>query len=127
MSDFFDQWAEQSPENAKLLAQELLITEVTELIWKAMEESGITKSELAGRMQATKGYVSQLLNGSRNMTLRTLADICFALGSRPVFNFGSEAANSWHEAPQKIHLHTERLRYARSGNLITPLEHWMAA
>lgn len=84
MTDFLEQWANQSEANTRLVAQELLITEVTEEIWKAMEEAGVTKAELANRMGATKGYVSQVLSGSRNMTLRTLADICFALGHKPV-------------------------------------------
>lgn len=85
MSDFLDKWANENEEDAKLAAQEALITEVTEVIWKAMEEVGVNKAELAKNMEATKGYVSQILNGSRNMTLRTLADICFALDCKPSF------------------------------------------
>ena len=84
MSDFLEHWANENPENAKLVAQELLITEVTEAIWEAMEHAGITKSELGTRMGATKRYVSQVLNGARNMTLRTLSDIFFALGRKPL-------------------------------------------
>jgi transcriptional regulator with XRE-family HTH domain len=94
MTDFLEHWAHETPENAKLVAQERLITEVTESIWEAMERAGVKKSELAKRMDATKGYVSQVLSGSRNMTLRTLSDICFALGQRPTFVT---------EPPQKAH------------------------
>lgn len=85
MADFLEQWAKQSEANTKLVAQETLITSVTEEIWKAMEEAGINKAELARKLGATKGYVTQVLNGSRNMTLRTLADICFALDRQPSF------------------------------------------
>jgi transcriptional regulator with XRE-family HTH domain len=92
LSDFLEHWASDSPENAKLAAQELLIAEVTESIWQAMEQAGVNQTELAKRMGATKGHVSQVLNGSRNMTLRTLADICSALGRHPRLTF--EAATS---------------------------------
>ena len=93
MTDFLEQWAKQSEDNAKLVACELLITEVTEEIWKAMEEAGINKTELADRIGATKGYVSQVLSGSRNMTLRTLSDICFALGKQATISIEARSDN----------------------------------
>lgn len=107
MTDFLEHWANQSEENAKLLAQELLITEVTEEIWKAMEEAGINKTELANRMGATKGYVSQVLSGSRNMTLRTLADICFALGKRATVAVEAKTGDGeWQITPEKTEVLT---------------------
>ncbi len=127
MSDFFDAWAQESEENDRLVAQELLITEVTEAIWKVMQETGVTKSELAQRIQKTKGYVSQVLSGSRNMTLRTLSDICFALGNRPVFNFGSALQeNDWYEDAQQVKITHGGVRYTRSENMITPIDLWAA-
>jgi len=83
MTDFLEKWANQNEANAKLFSQEVLITRATEEIWKAMEDAGITQAELAKKMDVTKGHISQILNGSRNMTLRTLADICFALDCQP--------------------------------------------
>ena len=85
MSDFLDHWAQSDQAHAKLVGQEALIAQVTEEISAAIERMGINRSELAGRMHASKGYVSQLLGGSRNMTLRTLADLCQALDLRPRF------------------------------------------
>ena len=82
MTDFLECWTSKSEENKKLVAQELLIAEVTEMIWSAMQSGGITKTELANRLGSTKGYASQVLNGSRNMTLRTLSDICYALNHK---------------------------------------------
>lgn len=79
MTDFLDRWATESPENARLVAQEHLITQVTEALLQEMEEAGVNKADLAARMGTTRGYISQILSGSRNMTLRTRADICFAL------------------------------------------------
>lgn len=83
MTDFLNQWMDADVDNRRLVAQETLILETTESLWEALQAAGITKSELAERMDATKGYVSQVLSGSRNMTLRTLSDICFALKVTP--------------------------------------------
>jgi transcriptional regulator with XRE-family HTH domain len=94
MTDFLDRWAAKSEESVRLALQERLIAEVTEEIWKVMEEAGINKTQLADRMGATRGYISQVLNGSRNMTLRTLSDICFALGRTPVIGLGEAEAQS---------------------------------
>jgi transcriptional regulator with XRE-family HTH domain len=63
-------------------AEEELIVEAAEEIWSAMEKAKVTKSEIAERLSKSKAYVSQLLNGSRNMTLRSLADIAYCIGFR---------------------------------------------
>ena len=75
-------YEEMELEDARGLRQEELILEVTEAIAKALEASGITQTELAARLGKTKGYVSQLMGGGRNLTLRTLADVADALGCR---------------------------------------------
>ena len=68
------------PEFRKLLAQEELILEVTETICEILENEKISRKELADRLGKSKGFVSQLLNGGRNLTLRTVADILHVLG-----------------------------------------------
>jgi transcriptional regulator with XRE-family HTH domain len=74
-----DQYLED-PEFAKLMAQGDLIMEVTETLCELLEKEGVSRKELAERLGKTKGFVSQLLNGGRNLTLRTLADILHVLG-----------------------------------------------
>jgi transcriptional regulator with XRE-family HTH domain len=68
------------PEFRKLLAQEELILEVTETICELLEDEKVSRKGLADRLGKTKGFVSQLLNGGRNLTLRTVADILHVLG-----------------------------------------------
>jgi len=90
MSNFFESWTNENEEHQKLVAQERLMLEVTEAIHAEMEELGVNRAQLAERLGKSKAYVSQLLSGSRNMTLRSLADISFALGlDKPQFSFGS--------------------------------------
>jgi transcriptional regulator with XRE-family HTH domain len=64
----------------RLFAQEDLIMEVTETLCELLEKEKVSRKELAERLGKTKGFVSQLLNGGRNLTLRTVADILHVLG-----------------------------------------------
>ena len=74
------QWVETSEETRRLFAKEALILEVTEAIWELMEKHGRSKAELAKALGTSKSNITQLLDGSRNMTLGTLSDLAFALG-----------------------------------------------
>src|SRR4030066_2380077 len=68
------------PEFARLMAQGDLIMEVTETLCELLEKEKVSRKELAERLGKSKGFVSQLLNGGRNLTLRTVADILHVLG-----------------------------------------------
>ncbi|WP_135184441.1 helix-turn-helix domain-containing protein [Raoultella terrigena] len=59
---------------------ERLIFNTTEDILLAMQDTGINHTELARKLGKSKAFVSQTLDGTRNMTLKTLADISYALG-----------------------------------------------
>jgi transcriptional regulator with XRE-family HTH domain len=69
-------------ENRRLFEQEALVLEATELITQFMEKRGVNKTQLAKKIGRSKAFVTQILSGSRNMTLHTLADVAFALGCR---------------------------------------------
>lgn len=64
----------------RLVAQETLILETTEEICRVLNSENITRTELAKRLGKSKGFVTQVLSGERNMTLNTVADFAFALG-----------------------------------------------
>ena len=78
----------------RLLRQERLILDVTEQLAGALENSGVTRAELARRMGRTPGFVSQVLNGGRNLTLRTIADIAGALSLRPSLKVSCERTDA---------------------------------
>ena len=90
-------WLAESSEQARLFEQETLILDVTEAIWAEMDHQGISKADLAARLGKSRAFVTQVLNGSRNMTLRTLSDIAFALGVRADFTLGHpvQGADGW--------------------------------
>ncbi|HWM54307.1 MAG TPA: helix-turn-helix transcriptional regulator [Solirubrobacterales bacterium] len=66
----------------RLVEEESLILEATELIEELLELTDLNRKELAERLGRSKGFVTQILAGDRNMTLRTLADLAFALEHR---------------------------------------------
>lgn len=62
------------------LVTEGLMVDATELIAEAMESEGISRAELARRIDRSPAFVTKVLRGTSNFTLRTLAHILFALG-----------------------------------------------
>jgi plasmid maintenance system antidote protein VapI len=82
MSKTLNDWINAEPGRDRLFAQEQLIVAVAECIWQHMEERKVTKADIAAALGKSKAFVTQILNGSRNMTLRTLSDIAFALGAK---------------------------------------------
>ncbi len=69
----------KTAEGMRLYQQERAILEVTELVCQLMDEQDVSRSELATRLGRTKGYITQLLDGRANMTVRTISDVFTAL------------------------------------------------
>lgn len=53
---------------------------MTDILSDALAREGVTKAQLAQRLGKGKSFVTQILGGDRNMTLRTVADVADALG-----------------------------------------------
>jgi transcriptional regulator with XRE-family HTH domain len=61
---------------------ERLIIAINEEIVKQMVGQKVTRTELAERLGVDKAHVTRMLNGTPNMTLKTLASVASALGCR---------------------------------------------
>jgi transcriptional regulator with XRE-family HTH domain len=83
-------YEEMEREDARGLRQEELIVEVTEALARALRGAGLKQTEIADRLGKTKGFVSQIMSGGSNLTLRTLADVSGAIGCRVQVNLVSE-------------------------------------
>lgn len=81
-----------TPEGMRLYQQERAIQELTDLVCQIMDERKVTRAELAARLGKTKGYVTQLLDGRTNMTVRTIADVLGALDCAIHFQDGPLSA-----------------------------------
>ncbi|MGC9454823.1 MAG: hypothetical protein ACP5HU_08145 [Phycisphaerae bacterium] len=69
-----------SPEEKRLFEQERAILRVTEMICAEMEKIGMSRADLSKLLGTSKSNVTQMLDGQRNMTIRLIADVLFALG-----------------------------------------------
>ena len=81
LKDHFQDFV-SDPKRRRIYECEALAFEASELISGLMEDQRVSKTELAGLIGASKSHVTQLLSGSRNMTMHTLADLAFVLGHK---------------------------------------------
>lgn len=84
----------QEENNTSCIAQYIEQADKTELdfgqlalsvsteIYQIMAEKGITKADLAKRLGTSKAYVTKILTGDANLSLKTLAKIQNALNSQ---------------------------------------------
>ena len=80
---------QKDPELEKFYQQEKLILGITELIAELMEKEKINKTKLAELLGVGKSHITQLLDGTTNMTLRTISDVFTALDSELIVNASS--------------------------------------
>ena len=81
-----------TPEGMRLYQQERAIQEITDLVCQIMEEEKVSRAEMAKRLGRTKGYITQLLDGRTNMTIRTMSDVLAALDRALHFQDGPLSA-----------------------------------
>ena len=63
----------------KALERERVLFDAAEHIATAMEEDGLSKADLARLLGTQKSYITQLLDGTENMTLAKVSDVLFEL------------------------------------------------
>lgn len=74
--------ARQLPPGTSLrtYAEERAIITLTRQVQDAIEDAGLSRAELAVLLGTSRSFVSQVLNGSANMTLKTLGALLWATG-----------------------------------------------
>lgn len=82
----------KTPDGMRLYQQERAIQELTDLICELMDEQHVTRTDLAHRLGKTPGYITQLLDGRANMTIRTISDVLHALNRAVHFQDGPLSA-----------------------------------
>jgi DNA-binding phage protein len=71
----------EDPEFKKDLAIETLALNAAGVVAGLMAEQAVTKAGLARRLNKSRAWITQLLGGKANMTIRTLAEVVHALGA----------------------------------------------
>jgi len=101
LNDAFAEWFDGSDdqERKKLVAQEKVLFTAAETIYQAMQERQVGKSELADLVNKKPAFITRVLKGDHNITLKTLAELATALDRQVVFEFKETGLNDlvWEE------------------------------
>ena len=71
------------------------ISAVHREIQRAFARSEMTQQELATRLEVNRATVNKRLLGEENLTLRSIADLGWAMGLEPHFELRSPPAGAW--------------------------------
>jgi transcriptional regulator with XRE-family HTH domain len=66
----------------RIYEEERLLLDVQEAIANAIQESGLSRSEIAERIGRNRSFVTQALSSGRNLTLASIAGLLWAAGFR---------------------------------------------
>lgn len=66
---------------------ETIQNEVFRQVTAYLKDNNMTQNQLAEQLGVTKGYVSQIMKGDFNYTLKKLIELSLAVGKAPVINF----------------------------------------
>jgi transcriptional regulator with XRE-family HTH domain len=113
---FYSKSKDFSNADQKAFAREELVFNVTEDLLLILEDLSLSKAELARRLGKSKSYVTQILSGSRNMTLGSFSDICFALGFKPEVTLPVEQAKPSQNGWIKSDKHLSLTKYPKKQN-----------
>ena len=73
------------------VATEVALAMAQSTVQQAIDKARITKAELARRTGLTRPYVSAILKGSHNLTVKTMSRCLFACGYEVAFKLRSLA------------------------------------
>ena len=78
---------------------EILQNQIYRLVSEYIEKEGISQTQFAEKLGVSKGYISQIMNGNFNYTLKKLIELSLAVGVAPVIDF--RPLNSFEESQSK--------------------------
>jgi transcriptional regulator with XRE-family HTH domain len=85
------EWVESRPSRERpvdyLVVQETALAMAQATMQNALNKSGLKRSELAERMGKPRSFISRMLRGSHNLTIKTFALALAACGFEPSFGY----------------------------------------
>jgi transcriptional regulator with XRE-family HTH domain len=57
------------------------------MVAEYIQKEGMTQTQLAEKLGVSKGYISQIMNGNFNYTLKKMIELSLALDKAPAFEF----------------------------------------
>ena len=77
-----DTYLDEHSDDPELIAESLAIDLMEDAV-RILQEKGISRSDLSGLMNVSRGYVTRLLNSPPNLTLMSVARLGVALNAKP--------------------------------------------
>ncbi len=107
---------------------ERVVVDLAVTISEIMDADGVTRTELAQRLGKSKAWVTKLLRGEQNMTLKTIVTVLWELGYNADVSVRAAEASQY-EATQPatylfVHPRLDPLGQWKSGR---SLQHWLIA
>jgi transcriptional regulator with XRE-family HTH domain len=93
-------WFKDAMESARkdfTFRLETIILEITEQVVKAMKEKRINRSKLAQRLNVSPAFVTKILNGTSNFTLKTLLSLADTLDLELKVRFEEKKQDGVHQ------------------------------
>jgi transcriptional regulator with XRE-family HTH domain len=88
-----EKWFKEELESARKTFEfrlEKILLQLGEDICGLMRDQGLSRAEIAARLGVSRAYVTKLLNGNPNLTIKTLVKLSDALGREFVIHFPSQ-------------------------------------
>lgn len=73
------------------IVEETALATAQARIQNAMDRSKVTKAELARRMEVSPSYITRIMSGEHNLTIKTLARALHECGFRALIDIRREA------------------------------------
>lgn len=93
--NWFTEKLDKFANDPEFLAEEAIL-EFTEKLIAKMQEQKVSRAELAKRLDVSKSFITKLLNGNPNMTIKTMVAIAAMLDCRlnlDIYHNGYRAVN----------------------------------
>jgi plasmid maintenance system antidote protein VapI len=88
----------QKSEHGQIYWEEHAILDFTEEVLRRMKDLGVSKSDLAARLSVDPAYITKLIGGSNNFTLKTMVKLSRALQAELKFHLQPQGhATIWTE------------------------------
>ncbi|MHB1051341.1 MAG: helix-turn-helix domain-containing protein [Bacteroidota bacterium] len=96
IEDEFNKSLKEIECDPELYAEKILL-DFREVIAEKMNESGLNRVDLAKKLNCSKPYITQLLNGNTDVRLGTFIKILFSLGVKPIFKYEYKDGQKYNE------------------------------
>ncbi len=83
------------------LAEDIALLCAQATIQNCLDEARLSRAELAERMGASRSFVTRIMKGTHNLTIRTFARALSAAGFELSFNHKPQGAMKWGTEPTK--------------------------